>query len=116
MNTYPENESERRNWINALLIASSTDELNIRVNEEFYLLPIIEKGVIVCLKIMLDDTFFMSEAVVHNLHAWIEQFSQEGPSKTVGDNIALSIIQFLACSVRLLYVNKLKMEAATYLL
>ena len=40
-NTYAKHDEESSKWLNALLIASSTDELNIRVNENFDLLPII---------------------------------------------------------------------------
>ena len=47
-------------------------------------MPIIEKGGITCLNIMLDEMFFMSEAVVQVLNTWLKQFPQEGPSKTVG--------------------------------
>ena len=47
-------------------------------------MPIIEKGGIICLKIILDEIIFMSEAVVQALNTWLKQFTQEGPSKTVG--------------------------------
>ena len=40
-NTYSYHDAESSKWINELSIASSTDELNIRVNGNFYLLPII---------------------------------------------------------------------------
>ena len=60
--------------------------------------------------------FFMSEAVVQSLHTWIKQFSQEGPSETVGENIALLILHFQACRVHLADVNNLPIESATYLL
>ena len=83
-NTYAEHNTESIKWLNALIIASSTDELNIQVNEKFELMPIIEKGGIICLKIILDEIFFMSEAVVQALNTWLKQFTQEGPSKTVG--------------------------------
>ena len=35
-------------------------------------LPIIEEGGIVRLKIMLDEMFFVSEAVFKSLHTWIK--------------------------------------------
>ena len=79
-------------------------------------MPIIEQGGIVQLKLMLDDMFFMSEAVVQTLNTWLKKFPQEGPSKTVGENIALLMLQFLAFSLHLLDVNNLKIGAATYLL
>ena len=65
---------------------------------------------------MLNYMFFMSEEVVQALHTWLKQFSQEGPSKTVGDNITLLMIQYLACGVCLADVNKLPIDAATYIL
>ena len=46
--------------MNVVLIYSSMDELNIRVNEEFDLLTIIEQGGVLRLKLMLDEMFFMS--------------------------------------------------------
>ena len=54
-NTYSEQDAESSKQLNALLIASSTDELNIEVNEKFYLLPSIDQGGIVRLNLMLDD-------------------------------------------------------------
>ena len=82
--TFAHHDAEISKWINVLLIASSTDELNIRVNNNFELLPIIEQGDIVRLKLIIGDTLFISEAVFHALNTWLKQFSQEGPSKTVG--------------------------------
>ena len=61
--TYTEHNSESSKCIDAIIVASSTDELNIQVNEKFDLLPIIEQGGIVCLNIMLDELFFMSLAI-----------------------------------------------------
>ena len=58
----------------------------------------------------------MSEEVVQALHTWLNFFSQEGPSNTVVENIALLMLQFLSWSVRLSDVNKLTIEAATYLI
>ena len=40
-NTYVDNDAEISKCLNALIIASSIDELNIQVNERFDLLPII---------------------------------------------------------------------------
>ena len=50
-------------------------------------MPILEQGGIVSLKLILDEMFFMSKAIVQALNAWLKQFSQEGPPKTVGENI-----------------------------
>ena len=76
-NTYAEHDAYISKWLNALLIASSTDELNIRVNEIFDLLPIIEHGGIIRLKIILDEIFFMAEAVVQALNTRLKHFPQE---------------------------------------
>ena len=40
-NTYAEHNADISKWLSALLIASSTDALNIRFNGNFYLLSII---------------------------------------------------------------------------
>ena len=58
---------------------------------------------------------FMSEAVVQALNNWLKQFPQEVTSKTVGENIARLMLQFMACSVRLSDVNNPPIEADTYL-
>ena len=65
---------------------------------------------------MLDDIIFMYEAVLQSINTRLKPFYQEGTSKTVGENIALFMLQFLSCSVRLLNMNKITIEAATYLL
>ena len=71
--TYANNDdAESINWINSILIASSMDGFDINVNEKFDLLPIFEQGVIVYLNIILDKIFFMSEAVVQELHTWLK--------------------------------------------
>ena len=106
-NTYPEHNAECSKRISALLIASSTNEINIWFNEKFDLLPILEQGVIVRLKIILDEMFFMSEAFFQDLNTWNKQFFLEGPSKTVGEKIALLMLQLLSYSVRLMDVKKL---------
>ena len=92
------------------------DELNIRVNEKFDLMSIIEQGGIVCLKLMIGDILFVSGAVVQVLNTWINQFTHKGSSKTVGDNIAQLMIQFMSCSIRLSEVKNMPIESATYLL
>ena len=63
-NTYDEHNPGIIKWLNALIVASSIYELNIQLNEKFEVMPIIEKGGIIHLKLMLDEMFFMSEAVV----------------------------------------------------
>ena len=58
--TYAKHDAEISKWINSLIIASSMYELNIQVNENFDLLPIIEQGGIIRLKLMIDEMFFVS--------------------------------------------------------
>ena len=115
-NTYAKHDAERSKWLNTIIIASSTDALNIRVYGNFYLLPIIWQGGILRLNIIIDRIFFVSEAVVQALHTWIKPFSQEGPSKTVIYNIALLILKFLSWRFYLADMNNLIIEAAIYLL
>ena len=79
-------------------------------------MPIIKQGGIVRLIIVLDYMLFMSEAIVQALNNWLKQFPQEVTSKTVGENIARLMLQFMACSVSLSEVKNLKNEASTYLL
>ena len=50
-------------------------------------MPILEKGGIVHLNLVLDEMLFMYEAIVQALNTWLKQFSQEVPSKIVGENI-----------------------------
>ena len=40
-------------------------------------MPILEQGGIVCLNLVLDYMFFMSEAIAQALKTWHKQFSQE---------------------------------------
>ena len=96
--------------------AGTRHELNIGVIENFYLLKIIEQGGILRLKLTLDRILFVSEAVSQALNTWLKCFSQEEPSKTVGEKIELVILQFLAFSIRISNVNKLTIESAAYLL
>ena len=77
-NTYAEHNTDIIKWLNTLLVESSTDALNIQVNDKFDLLPTIEQGGIVRLKIILEEMFFLSEAVVQSLHAWIKHFFSVG--------------------------------------
>ena len=115
-NTYDKNNAEGIKWLNKILIDTSTDALNIQVNEKFDLLPIIEQGDIVRPKIMIDDMLLMYEEVVQALHTCIKHFPQEGSPKKVGEKISLLMLHFLACSVHLLDVDKPKIEATTNLL
>ena len=57
---YAKNDADRSKCINAIIISYSTDEINIRVNEKFDLLTILDQVGIVRLKLMLDEMLFMS--------------------------------------------------------
>ena len=70
-NNYVKNDAESNKRPNELIIASSTDELNIRVNEKLDILPIIDQDGIVCLNFIPDEMFFMLETVFQSLHTWI---------------------------------------------
>ena len=115
-NEYSEVDAESSKWLDHLLVASSTDELNIRVTYKIELLPLKEQGGVVRLKLMLDKMFFMSAAVVSALQEWIKQFAVAGPSKTPGENIAICMQQFLACSTRLAENLQLPSESSAHLL
>ena len=78
-NTYADNDAESSKWINALIISSSTDQLNIWFNEKFDLLPILEQCGIVCLNIILDEMFFMSESFFQSLNTWLKTFPRRDP-------------------------------------
>ena len=97
-NTYSMNDADSSKYLNVLPVSSSTDELNIKVNEKFDLLPIIAKAGIVRLNLILDDIFVMYKATAPALNTWLKQSYQEGTSKSVGYNIALLMIQFLAAA------------------
>ena len=112
--TYANKDAETSKPIHTFLIASSMDELNIRVNDKFDLLSIIDQGGIICLK--LDDMLFMSEESAQELNTRNFKNHKEGSSKTVGDNIEQLMLQFLACRMLLSEVNNLPIEAAAYLL
>ena len=81
-NTYADHDSESSKCIGALLIASSTDELNIQVNEKFDLLPILEKGGIVRLKLMLDNIIdVVPDKVIWTVN-WLHYLNYEPIART----------------------------------
>ena len=81
-NTYADHDSESSKCIGALLIASSTDELNIQVNEKFDLLPILEKGGIVRLKLMLDNIIdVVPDKVIWTVN-WLHYLNYEPIDRT----------------------------------
>ena len=90
-----------------------SDELTLHVNKKYDLLTLIKQGGVVRLKIMLDEMFFMSEAVVTALQGFIKKFALQGPTRTVGENIHLLIQQYEACCTRLTDVNQLLLKAST---
>ena len=80
-NTHANHNAENCKWINTLLISSSMDAPNIWVNEKFDLLPILEQGGILRLKLMPDKMLFISEAVVQVLHTWLKTFPRRDPPR-----------------------------------
>ena len=80
-NTYDEHNVESSKQLNELLIASSTDELNIRVNDKFDLLPVLGQVGTVRLKCVLDEMLFVSEAVVQALNNWLKTFPRRDPPR-----------------------------------
>ena len=80
-NTYFKQDTWSSKWLNALIISSSTDKLNIEVNENFYLRPIIEKGGILHLTLMLDDMLSMFEAVLRTLNTWLKLFPRRSSKR-----------------------------------
>ena len=74
--TYAYHDADSSKWLNTRPIASSTDELNIWFNENFYLLSVLEEGGILRLSLILDEMFLMSESVVKSLNTIFKQFYQ----------------------------------------
>ena len=65
---------------------SSEAELKQRVDENFEKLESIDQGRIPYLKFRLDKMFFITNNVVAALQTFLNNFSEEGLSKTVGEN------------------------------
>jgi len=116
INLYSDCDAESSEWLNDLLVNSCSDELNLRIDEKLSLLPDIEQGGIVRLKLMLDEMFFMSEDVVTALQHWFENFATIGPSKTAGENISVLMQQVTSCAERLAAVGQLPLDTPTHVL
>ena len=58
----------------------------------------------------------MTNDVVTALQTFINNFAEEGSSKTVGENVSEAAVQNRAVSKRLSEVNQLTLEALTYVL
>ena len=75
-------------WIKDFLMNSSEPELLERVTEKFEKLDYLAQGGITYLKYMLDEMFCMTNNVVTALQTFIKTFSEEGVSKTIGENVS----------------------------
>ena len=65
---------------------------------------------------MLDEMLCMTKNVVDALKTFLKNFSEEGISKTVGDNVLEILAQVKAVSERFAEVNQLPLEAPKYIL
>ena len=95
---------------------SSEAELKQRVNGKFKNPESLEQGGITYLKFMLDKMFCMTNDVMTALQNFLQNFSEEGLSKMVGENVSEISAQVKAVSGRLAEVNQLLLEAPTYIL
>ena len=105
-----------RDWVKDLMVNSSEAELKQRFEEKFKKLESLEQGGINYLNFMLDDMFCMKNDVVSALKTFLKNFSEEGLSKTVGENVSEISAQVKAVSGRLAEVNQLPLEAPMYIL
>lgn len=110
-NLYSEDDADSSDWLYSLLLNSTEDDLNVRVDEEYDALPVEQRGGIVRLKLMLSEMFFMSQDVVGALQAWAKNFATVGVTKIPGENVALGAAQFEVVAVRLADVNQLPVDA-----
>ena len=98
------------------MVNSSEAELKQRVNKKSENLESLEQGGIPYLKFMLDEMFCMTNDVVAALHTFLKNFSEEGLSKMVGNNLSEILVQVKAIRERLAEVNQLPLEAPTYII
>ena len=84
--------------------------------KHFEKLESLEQGGITYLKFMLDEMFCMRNDAVAALQTFLNNFSGEGLSKTVGENVSDILAQVKVVSERLAEVKKLPLEAPTYIL
>ena len=92
-NTYADRDAEIRKWIYALIIYSSMDGINIWFNRSFTYCQLLTKVTLYASILCLMRCSLIFEAVFQSLHTWFKQFSLEEPSNTVGENIALLMLQ-----------------------
>ena len=103
-------------WFMDLMVNSRKAELKQRVDKKFENLKSIKQGGITYLKFMLDEMFCMTNNVVAALQTFLSNFSEEGLSKTVGENVSDISAQVKAVSGRLTEINQLPLEAFTYII
>ena len=69
------------------MVNSSEAELKRRVNGKFKKLKLLEQGGITYLKFMLDEMFCTTNDVMAEFQTLLKNFSEEGLSKLVGENV-----------------------------
>ena len=84
-----------------------------RVGEKFEKLESIEQGGITYLKFMLDEMLCMTNNEVATLQTFLNNFAEEGLSKTEGENVLEISAQVKAVSKRFTEVKQLPIEAPT---
>ena len=94
-------------WVKELIMNSSEAELKQWVDENVKKLESLEQGGITYLKFMLENMFCMTNNVVAILQTFLKNFSEEGLSKTVGENMLKILAQVKAVSERLAEVKQL---------
>ena len=70
------------------MVNSSEAELKQQVDKKFENIELLEQGGITYLKFMLDEMFCMNNDVVAALQTSLKNFSEEGLSKMVGENLS----------------------------
>ena len=70
------------------MVNSSEAELKQQVDKKFKNIELLEQGGITYLKFMLDEMFCMNNDVVAALQTSLKNFSEEGLSKMVGENLS----------------------------
>lgn len=115
-NLYSEDDMDSSDWLKQLLVNSSDDDLNKRVDEKYDELEETQKGGVVRLKLQLDEMFYMSPDVVNALQEWLRLFETTGVTRLQGENVAFGADQFEVVCVRLAEVKQLPFETPKWLL
>ncbi len=72
-------------WVKKFLKNSCDINLEMRINEKFDQLYEYEQGGIMYLKIVMDETFTMSNIVVMLLQNFLKKFANEGIARVLND-------------------------------